>query len=111
MNIYKPTSGKIFYQDVDTCDKKQVQKNKRMLQTTRQMIFQDSSSSLNQRMKVADIIAEPMAIHHITPPRKTLRQEAEFQLKMVGMDVSIQAQIVNLFKRSIGAREKKVVSG
>ena len=29
------------------------------------MIFQDSASSLNQKMKVADIIAEPMKIQHI----------------------------------------------
>ena len=59
-----------------------------MLEAERQIIFQDSTSSLNQRMKVADIIAEPMSIHRIKPPRGSLRAEAEFQLSYVGMDAS-----------------------
>lgn len=88
MNIYQPTSGKIVYKNVDICDPKQFKANKQMLQTTRQLIFQDSASSLNQRMKVADIIAEPMTINHIKPPRGTYRKEAAFQLFYVGMDES-----------------------
>ena len=52
------------------------------------MIFQDSASSLNQRMKVVDIIQEPMKINHIVPPRGTGRQEAEFQMRYVGLDKS-----------------------
>lgn len=88
MNIYQPSSGEIWYRDVNICDKKAFQENKKMLQTRRQIIFQDSTSSLNQRMKVADIIAEPMKIHHMTPPRDSYRQEAEFQMNYVGMDES-----------------------
>ena len=140
MNICKPSAGHIFYQGIDTCDPAAFRANRKMLQTTRQIIFQDSGSSLNQRMKVCDIIAEPMKIQRITPPRKTLRAEAMFQMHYVGLDagyldkyptelsggqrqrvaiaralamepsllvadepissldVSIQAQIVNLFK-------------
>ena len=140
MNVLRPTEGKILYKGVDVCDPKQFRANRKMLQTTRQLIFQDSTSSLNQHMTVADIIAEPMAIHHIRPKRGSLRAEAEFQLKYVGLDptyldkyppelsggmrqrvaiaralsmepellvadepiasldVSIQAQIINLFK-------------
>lgn len=88
MNIYQPAGGKILYKGIDVCDKKQVRENKRLLQTSRQMIFQDSTSCLNQRMKVGSIITEPLAINHITPPRKTLRQEAEFQMSYVGLDAS-----------------------
>lgn len=88
MNIYQPGEGKILYNNIDVLDKKQFKENRKLLQTRRQIIFQDSASSLNQRMKVADIIAEPMAIHHITPPRGSFRAEAEFQLKYVGMDAS-----------------------
>ena len=86
MNIYKPTAGKILYNGMNVCDRGQFRKNHKMLESTRQIIFQDSTSSLNQRMTVADIIAEPMAIHRIKPPRGTLRAEAEFQLSYVGMD-------------------------
>lgn len=88
MNIYRPTSGTIVYNGVNTCSSEAFRKNKRMLQTSRQLIFQDSASSLNARMTISDIITEPMQIHHITPPRGTLRAEAEFQLYYVGLDSS-----------------------
>ena len=88
MNIYKPSAGEILYNGIRTTDKAQLRKHHKMLEANRQIIFQDSTSSLNQRMKVADIIAEPMHIHRIKPPRGTLRAEAEFQLKYVGMDPS-----------------------
>lgn len=88
MNVYQPTAGEIWYRDVNICDKKAVQKNKKMLQTRRQIIFQDSTSSLNQRMKVADIIAEPMKLHHITTKRGSCRAEAAFQMSYVGLDES-----------------------
>lgn len=59
-----------------------------MLQCERQIIFQDSTSSLNPRMKVKDILSEPFRIQHITPKRGTLSEEAAFQLKYVGLDNS-----------------------
>ena len=86
MNIYRPASGKIIYHGIDIYDKKEFQKNKKMLQTKRQMIFQDSASSLNQRMKVSAIIEEPMRVNHIMPPRGSYGREAEFQMHYVGMD-------------------------
>ncbi len=88
MNIYQPTEGKILYNGIHVCDKKEFRKHHKTLETRRQIIFQDSTSSLNQRMTVADIIAEPMSIHRIKPPRGNLRAEAEFQLSYVGMDAS-----------------------
>lgn len=88
MNVYRPVGGKVIYKGINTCDPVEFRQNKKLLQTSRQFIFQDSTSSLNGRMKVADIIAEPMQIHHIKPKRGTLRSEAEFQLYYVGLDKS-----------------------
>ena len=88
MHVYKPSAGRILYNGIDVCDRAEFRKHHKMLEAHRQIIFQDSASSLNQRMKVADIIAEPMHIHRIKPPRGTLRSEAEYQLRYVGMDAS-----------------------
>lgn len=88
MNLYQPTGGEIWFNGVDITDRSQRRKHKKMLETKRQLIFQDSGSSMNQRMKVVDVITEPMRIHHIQTPRKTPREEAAFQLKYVGLDGS-----------------------
>ena len=88
MNIYQPYAGQIYYKGIDTCDRGQFRKNKKMLQCERQIIFQDSTSSLNPRMKVKDILSEPFRIQHITPKRGTLSAEAAFQLTYVGLDNS-----------------------
>ena len=88
MNIYQPAQGEIWYKGVNICDKKEFKKHKKMLQTRRQMIFQDSASSLNQKMKVSDIITEPMRIQHITPPRGSFVKEAAFQMEYVGLENS-----------------------
>lgn len=88
MNVYRPWGGTVWYKNICTTEPKSYRQNKKMLQTRRQMIFQDSTSSLNQRMKVKDIIAEPMVISRRKPPRGSCRAEAEFQLSYVGMEAS-----------------------
>ena len=86
MNLYRPQAGEILYRGINTCDPAQYRKHRRMLESTRQIIFQDSNSSLDQRMRVWQLIAEPMKIQHVTPPRGSLRAEAEFQMHYVGLD-------------------------
>ena len=60
----------------------------RQIQQNIQIIFQDSTSCLNPRMKVKDIITEPLVINRIRPKRGTYREEAAFQMKYVGLDES-----------------------
>ena len=86
MNLLRPQSGQILYRGIDICDRRVFRANRRMLQAERQIIFQDSGSSLNGRMRVCDIIAEPMRIQHVRSPRGSYRAEAEFQMRYVGLD-------------------------
>ena len=63
VNLFKPSSGDIFFDN--TCITKI--KNRFELMKFRkqiQMIFQDPYSSLNGRLKVKDIIAEPITLHN-----------------------------------------------
>ncbi len=88
MNICRPSAGYIRYQGIDICSPREFRLNRKLLQTSRQLIFQDSASSLDGKMTVAELIAEPMKLHRIRPPRGSLRQEAAFQLHYVGLDES-----------------------
>lgn len=140
MNAYTDFEGEIFYTDIPLHERAARRRERRRLSTERQMIFQDSASSLNGRMKISDIVTEPFRIRHEKPKRGSLKKEAAYQLSYVGMDegylnkhpgelsggqrqrvaiaravatdpklliadepivaldVSIQAQIINLFK-------------
>ncbi len=63
VNLFKPSSGDIFFDN--TCITK-IKQNSEMMKFRKQiqMIFQDPYSSLNGRLKVRDIISEPIKLHN-----------------------------------------------
>ena len=85
MNICRPTSGQMVYNGIDIRQPLSYYKNKKMLQQSRQILFQDSGSSLDPRMKVCDIITEPLRIWHMKPKRGSMQAETEYQMRSVGL--------------------------
>ena len=63
VNLFKPSSGDIYFDSVNVT---KIKKNKDLLKFRKQiqMIFQDPFSSLNGRLKVREIIAEPIKLHN-----------------------------------------------
>ena len=63
VNLFRPTLGDIYFNDV--CITK-IKSNKEMMKFRKQiqMIFQDPYSSLNGRLKVKDIVSEPIKLHN-----------------------------------------------
>jgi len=65
LRLERPTAGEIRYDGVDML--KLDRRELRALRRRIQVIFQDPYSSLNPRMKVGEIIAEPIKVHGIEP--------------------------------------------
>jgi len=67
LQLEKPTSGQIIFegQELTAFSEKELRTVRRRMQ----VIFQDPYSSLNPRMTVGQIIAEPLAVHDIVPER------------------------------------------
>jgi oligopeptide/dipeptide ABC transporter ATP-binding protein len=83
LGLLRPTSGKILYRGEDIASVSDEELRK--LRSQFQMIFQDPFGSLNPRMKVLDLIAEPLKISGVA---KAKRQErAMMLLKNVGLSV------------------------
>ena len=108
IRLYDPTEGKITFCGRDISGKMS-KDDERFLHTNMQMIFQDPMACLNPREKVLDIIAEGLDIHHLCKTEEERKQRVYDMLELVGLiiadeaisalDVSIQAQVVNLMKK------------
>lgn len=83
--LYKPTSGEIFF---DGEEISRINQRKELLAFRKdvQMIFQDPYASLNPRMKVMDIIAEGIDIHHLANNEKDKRERVYDLLETVGLN-------------------------
>lgn len=82
LQLYRPTAGKVYYRDVDLTELKGEQL--RQARRNMQMIFQDPYASLNPRMTVGKIIAEPLEVHNIGNGRER-RERVQELLQLVGM--------------------------
>ena len=63
LKLHEPTDGKIIFDGTDITNYKNKQIHK--IRQDMQMIFQDPYSSLNPRMSVQDLIAEPLIINKV----------------------------------------------
>ncbi|MDC0192000.1 ABC transporter ATP-binding protein [Alphaproteobacteria bacterium] len=79
-NLIKPTSGEVFYEKISLN-----QKNNNKFRGQIQMIFQDPYSSLNPRFKVKNIIAEPIKFFQKNLDKKTIENNVNDLIDIVGM--------------------------
>jgi len=77
------TSGQIRFDGVDVTHAVGAHLNKYRRQA--QIIFQDPYSSLNPRMTVGAIIAEPISVYRLQPNRAAARERAAQLLTQVGL--------------------------
>ena len=83
IQLYRPTSGQVIFEGVDLVSVKgeALRKTRRRMQ----MIFQDPYASLNPRMTIGEIIAEPLVIHKILDT-DAARDKVSELLKLVGLN-------------------------
>lgn len=78
------TSGEILYEGIDI---QKIRKRKDLLKFNKkiQMIFQDPYASLNPRLKVMDIVAEDIDIHHLATDKRDRKKRVYDLLETVGL--------------------------
>jgi len=85
MGLLPVRSGQIIFNGTDLATLKPAQW--KTVRKDIQMIFQDPFSSLNPRMTVADMLADPLKIHQIVPTRD-IQKEAARLLDLVQLPVT-----------------------
>lgn len=80
LQLYKPTSGNVIFDDVNLVKLKKEQM--RQMRRKLQMIFQDPYASLNPRMTIGDIIGEPLIVHNVASGRE-IQERVEHLLDTV----------------------------
>jgi ABC-type glutathione transport system ATPase component len=83
LRLIEPDSGEIDYRGQNWLQARGA--NLRTLRRRMQMVFQDPVASLDPRMRVGTIVAEPLAIHEASLSRAQRRQRAAAILEAVGL--------------------------
>ncbi|MCY3927627.1 MAG: ATP-binding cassette domain-containing protein [Acidobacteria bacterium] len=83
LRMLEPTAGRIVFggEDVTAHSQKQLRGVRRRMQ----MVFQDPFGSLNPRMRVGEIVGEPLKVHGLAGDRRRYRARVAELLDIVGL--------------------------
>ena len=82
LGIEKPDAGEVLFDGIDVHNT--TTKERKMLQKSLQVVFQDCHSAVNPKLKVRDIIAEPILVYEKLDGSEIEERVGEL-LKMVGL--------------------------
>ena len=103
LRLLEPTGGQIFFEgkDIMAYDRKDMKQVRQQMQ----IIFQDPFSSLNPRMPVFDLIAEPLVMNRIYKTKAELTTKIYELMEMVGL----ADRYINTFPHEMdGGRRQRV---
>ena len=100
LHLYKPTGGEIYYRGKQIKTKADIAEFRKHAT----MVFQDPYSSLDPRMTVADIIGEPLDVHHMYATKEERRARILELMEHVGLNSEHAARYPHEF--SGGQRQR-----
>jgi oligopeptide transport system ATP-binding protein len=101
LNLVKPRSGRVLFmgRDLTKMDRGELRRLRRHMQ----VVFQDPYSSLDPRLHVADIVAEPLVGSGVRD-RREIAERTDRAMASVGLDPSAKTKYVHEF--SGGQRQR-----
>ena len=104
LKAIEPDSGKVFFENEEISNNSSLKK----IRMQCQMVYQDPYESINPRMKIEQIVGEPLEIHGVTPDeRKNLIINA---LKQVKLEPAEEIAQKNPHMLSGGQRQRIVIA-
>ena len=103
LRLLEPTSGKVLFDGVDVAQLDA--KGMREMRKNMQIVFQDPYSSLNPRMTVSQLIAEPIILNKILTDKAAIEKRVEELMETVGL----AQRLVNTFPHELdGGRRQRI---
>lgn len=103
LRLLEPTGGKVEFEgrDITAFNKKELLEFRKQAQ----IIFQDPYASLNPRLSVSEIIAEPLIVNHVYRTRQEIDQAVFRMMEMVGLS----PKLVNSYPHELdGGRRQRI---
>jgi oligopeptide/dipeptide ABC transporter ATP-binding protein len=106
LHRHQPTSGTLRFEGTDITHV--AGKELRALRRDMQIVFQDPYASLNPRMKVEDIVGEPLIVHGMAEKGAELTRRVGELLEMCGLRATAASRYPNAF--SGGERQRVAIA-
>lgn len=103
LRLHEPTSGQVIYKGEDIV--KYNNQEMKEIRKKMQIVFQDPYSSLNPRLSVHDLIADPLYVNKDVIPKSEISQQVKKTMELVGLE----NRLINSFPHELdGGRRQRV---